>query len=348
MIGSRSPGQFVNWYSNRNSSPHTIYHSRGLIASDTNLIPFSFSFPDNAGTGFTWQLLPIGNGSVINMNSSDLTTHTGNGLRWCSYFGGSLANPVPCAIYEMKVTFGGVSYYSDPIHVRETEMGYVRAGLTTDTAGFSFDVVPNDVFTGTISNQTFQSSTDNATWSNVAGSFSLAGVTTNVWFRRTITTEAGASTCLYQWDGATLIELSEPTPANGLYYLEIGSDQPHNGIIYHRGYKKRIYFEASLSPIFEDEPETIQNGNGETFTTYAQVSDALVITALTIPDAALGGFYEGKYHEATVGRIGGSTMTTQGFDIAVQPVGDVNNVQLTFQRAIYITRACEDALNVTP
>lgn len=144
-------------------------------------------------------------------------------------------------------------------------------------------------------------------------------------------------------DAVTVASLSNVLEkTRSVYKLTSSSSQSHNNILYGVGYQQVFYFQGKFDAVFDDEPEVLENGDGVQFIAHAQVRDSLAFLATNVPDSALSGLHEAKYHNVKIERIaGGSPVSSNKYDLAVSPIGDRNNVTITVERAVYITRACE-------
>lgn len=350
MIAPSNPGQILPLYKNRLGNVSTYHDGYGVLASNKNFIPFHVEFMEDQptqGSATVVTLLAVNGGTNYIFPSGAIRKFSTDDSEILFYDGSTLASAIPCGKYELYIEASGRKRYSEIINVKDLTCGYERAGLSLDDT--QTQVIASDVSTSPVLSSSFEFRTDGE-WTTAALPFAPQ-FGESYTFRRRIRTACGSHTALYTYDGGLTLRTPLPDPGSVYWSLTIENDQNANRILYGEGYRKRFYFLGPIAgPEFDDSPDYLENGRGELFLKYAQTRDLITVVATGVSDAVLSGLYEGKYHTATLQRIGDSNaLITEGYEIAVSPAANdsFNTVALTFLRAVYTSQHCEPEFNAT-
>lgn len=360
MINPINPGLVLPLYPNRLGNISTYNDGYGILASNTNFINWHFKSAGGAAGAFNTilaTLVPVMGGEPYVIPDGAISSFKRGNDAYYFYNGTTLSPAITCGQYELKINHNDTEAWSDIIDVRDLSCGYQRAALYADNVvlpggGIPFgSIIADDVAIGTITSSIFQVSENGGAYTVESLPFLPTG--SNYTFIRTIITDCGADTATYSFDGVNLIQQGRsPSPNDVVWKLTVSYDQNSNEILYGEGYQQVFYFSGPLAgQDFEDNPERLSNGQGEQFLKYAETRDLITVTAADVSDAVLSGLYEGKHKTATLQRLGDpNALTTKGYEIAVSPApfNHYNNVDLTFERAVYTTQFCEPDFVVTP
>ena len=361
MLNPVNPGCVVPIYRTGLASLRQLHQGFGILASSTDFIAFHFEVPNEAysRSRFRCLLKNLSGGTSIEIPVRSLRQYQTFEDTTILYFPGGGLN-LECGFYEIQLELKGSDgqrWVSEVLQVEDVRCGYQRAGLriveSQDENGEPLrSIVSDDATTSPLRAGHFEVLVDEQ-WRPSELPYVLPAEESNIplGFRRSIRSGCGNDFAVYRYEFGQLTGVDESRPPSSVNWLLTAfGDKNTNRILYGQGFAQQFYFRGPLAgPEFDDQADYLENGQGERWLKYAQTRDLITVTAAGVSDAVLSGLQACKYQSVTLERIGDPTvLRCGGYETSAVPEAgtDLNTVNLTFERAVYVHQHCPPEFRV--